>query len=142
MVKTLLRSVREYKSSSLLAPVFIMAEVIVECIIPFITAKLVNNIQSGCDMNTIVKYGLLLVLMAVISLVCGALAGHFARAYLFRGGGNHEGAFDRGNAPNPLGQRAPIPFPSPYGERSRTDRWRCRTAPGRDFACAQRRSVS
>ena len=78
MVKTLLRSVREYKSSSLLAPVFIMAEVIVECIIPFITAKLVNNIQSGCDMNTIVKYGLLLVLMAVISLVCGALAGHFA----------------------------------------------------------------
>ena len=78
MVKTLLRSVREYKSSSLLAPAFIMAEVIVECIIPFITAKLVNNIQSGCDMNTIVKYGLLLVLMAVISLVCGALAGHFA----------------------------------------------------------------
>ncbi len=78
MLKTLLRSVREYKRSSLLAPAFIMAEVIVECFIPFITAKLVNQIQSGCDMSTIVRYGLLLVLMAVISLICGALAGHFA----------------------------------------------------------------
>ncbi len=78
MIKTLLKSVREYKRSSILAPVFISAEVIVECIIPFITAKLVNEIQSGCEIKTIVNYGLLLVLMAVISLTCGALAGHFA----------------------------------------------------------------
>lgn len=79
MVKTLLRSVREYKRSSLLAPAFIMAEVVVECFIPFITAKLVNQIQHpNCNMETVVKYGLLLVLMAIISLICGALAGHFA----------------------------------------------------------------
>ena len=78
MLKTLLKSVREYKRSSVLAPIFISAEVVVECIIPFITAKLVNNIQLGCEMGTIVKYGLLLVLLAVVSLVCGALAGHFA----------------------------------------------------------------
>ncbi len=78
MLKTLLRSVREYKRSSILAPIFILAEVVVECIIPFITAKLVNQIESGCDMPTIVRYGLLLILMAVISLICGALAGHFA----------------------------------------------------------------
>ncbi len=78
MIKTLLKSVREYKRSSILAPAFIAAEVVVECIIPFITAKLVNQIQNGCDMDTIVKFGLLLVLMAVISLCCGALAGHFA----------------------------------------------------------------
>ncbi len=78
MFKTLLKSVREYKRSSVLAPIFILAEVVVECIIPFITAKLVNQIESGCDMTTIVRYGLLLILMAVISLVCGALAGHFA----------------------------------------------------------------
>ena len=78
MVKTLLRSVREYKASSILAPIFISAEVIVECIIPFITAKLVNQIQDGCDMGTIVQFGLLLLLMAFISLSCGALAGHFA----------------------------------------------------------------
>ena len=78
MFRTLLKSVREYKTSSILAPAFIAAEVIVECIIPFITAELINNIENGCDITTIVKFGLLLVLMAAISLACGALAGHFA----------------------------------------------------------------
>ena len=78
MFRTLLKSVREYKTPSLLAPLFIAAEVIVECIIPFITAELINNIENGCDITTIVKFGLLLVLMAAISLACGALAGHFA----------------------------------------------------------------
>ncbi len=78
MFKTLLKSVREYKRSSLLAPIFILAEVVVECIIPFITAELVTEIQQGCDMPTIVRYGLRLILMAVISLICGALSGHFA----------------------------------------------------------------
>ena len=77
MIKTLLKSVREYKRPSILAPLFIAAEVVVECIIPFITALLINNIEKGCDVPTIVKYGLLLVLMAAISLACGALAGHF-----------------------------------------------------------------
>lgn len=78
MISTLLKSVREYKGVSILAPLFIAGEVVIECFIPFITAKLVNNIENGCDMNIIVKYGLLLVLMAVLSLTCGALAGHFA----------------------------------------------------------------
>ena len=50
MLKTLLGSVREYKKASILAPLFVAAEVCVECTIPFITAKLVNNIESGCDM--------------------------------------------------------------------------------------------
>ena len=78
MIKTLLKSVREYKLPSILAPVFIAAEVVVECFIPFITAKLVKQIEDGCDMPTIVRYGLLLVLMAFLSLTCGALSGHFA----------------------------------------------------------------
>ena len=78
MIRILLKSVREYKRPSILAPMFIAAEVVVECFIPFITAKLVKQIEDGCDMNTIVKYGLLLVLMAVLSLTCGALSGHFA----------------------------------------------------------------
>ena len=78
MIKTLLKSVREYKLPSILAPTFIAAEVVVECFIPFITAKLVKQIEDGCDMPTIVRYGLLLVLMAFLSLTCGALSGHFA----------------------------------------------------------------
>ena len=78
MLRTLLRSVREYKRSSLLAPLFISIEVIVECLIPFITAQLVNQIQAGCDIKTIAKYGLILLAMAAISLASGAFAGHFA----------------------------------------------------------------
>ena len=78
MIKTLLKSVREYKTASLLTPLFITAEVVIECIIPFITAMLVSNIENGCDMDVIIKYGLLLIALAIVSLCCGALAGHFA----------------------------------------------------------------
>ncbi len=77
MIKTLAKSIREYKTSSILTPILVSAEVVVECIIPFITAKLITEIQHGCEMSVIVKYGLLLVAMAAISLTFGALAGHF-----------------------------------------------------------------
>ena len=78
MIRTLLGSVREYKKSSVLAPIFISVEVIVECMIPFVTAKLVSNIESGCSLDVIVKFGLILIVLALVSLTCGALAGHFA----------------------------------------------------------------
>ncbi|MBO5883738.1 MAG: ABC transporter ATP-binding protein [Clostridia bacterium] len=78
MLKVLLKSVREYKKDSLLTPLFITAEVVIECIIPFLTAILVSNIQDGCDMRVIIKYGLWLIALALISLCCGALAGHFS----------------------------------------------------------------
>ncbi len=78
MIRTLAKSIREYKMSSVLAPLIIAGEVVIECIIPLVTAGLVRNIQTGCDIPTIVKYGLVLVLLAAASLTCGALAGHFA----------------------------------------------------------------
>ena len=78
MIKTLAKSIREYKTSSMLAPVFIAGEVIIECFIPFVTAGLVRNIQGGCSLNVIINYGLVLVALAVVSLLCGAFAGHFA----------------------------------------------------------------
>ena len=55
---------------------FIVGEVIIECLIPFITARLVNNIKAGIEMDALVRTGLLLVLMAVVSLCCGAAAGY------------------------------------------------------------------
>ncbi len=76
-IKRLLQCVREYKLPSILSPLFITGEVVIECLIPFITAKLINSIQDGCDMKVIGKYGLILVVMAVCSLACGAFAGHF-----------------------------------------------------------------
>lgn len=75
MIKTLAKSIREYKKPSLLAPIFVSGEVVLECIIPFITANLVNEIKNGCSIDVLVKYGVILVLMAGFSLAFGALAG-------------------------------------------------------------------
>ena len=77
MLKRLAGCIREYKTASILSPVIVMLEVVLECILPFMTAELVNEIQGNCDMNVLLRYALLLVLMAVLSLTCGALAGHF-----------------------------------------------------------------
>ena len=48
MIRELARSVREYKKLSIMTPILISLEVVIECIIPFITANLVNEIKSGC----------------------------------------------------------------------------------------------
>jgi len=50
-------------------------EVVIECIIPFITATMVNEIKNGCDLSTITKYGIILIIMAFLSLTFGAVAG-------------------------------------------------------------------
>ena len=73
----ILRCVREYKIQSILSPLFIMGEVVIECLIPFITAKLIDNIEAGCELSVIGKFGGILVIMAIASLACGALAGYF-----------------------------------------------------------------
>lgn len=75
MIKTLLKSVREYKSTSILTPIFVSIEVIMECLIPFVIAELINEIQAGCEFKVIAGYGGVLVVMAIISLTFGALAG-------------------------------------------------------------------
>ncbi len=74
MIKTLAKSIREYKLPSILTLIFIMGEVIIEVLIPFITADLVNNIKANAPIETVIKTGLILVLMALISLCCGGIA--------------------------------------------------------------------
>ena len=75
MIKTLARSIREFKKPAIITPILVVFEVILECIIPFTIAKLVNEMQAGCGMDTIVNYGVQLVVMAVLSLVFGVAAG-------------------------------------------------------------------
>lgn len=75
MIRTLLKSVREYKKTSVLTPIFVSIEVIMECLIPFVIAELINEIQAGCEFSVIAGYGGVLVVMAVVSLTFGALAG-------------------------------------------------------------------
>ncbi len=75
MVKKLVKCIREYKKASIATPLLVSMEVVMECIIPFIIAELVNRIKDGCEMKTIVMYGLILVVMACLSLMFGSLAG-------------------------------------------------------------------
>lgn len=77
MIKRLSSCIREYKLPSLLSPLFVAFEVIVECIIPFIVAKLVTGISNGSGLDVILKYGFILILLAIISLMFGALSGAF-----------------------------------------------------------------
>lgn len=74
----LLHSVRDYKKQTLLTPTFMIGEVVCECIIPTYTALLINAIQAGSTLGEIAKYGGLLVAMAALSLMFGAMAGKFA----------------------------------------------------------------
>ncbi|NLJ88789.1 MAG: ABC transporter ATP-binding protein [Epulopiscium sp.] len=75
MIRELARSVREYKKLSIITPILISLEVVIECIIPFITATMVNEIKTGSDLNNILKYGVVLIIMAFLSLAFGGIAG-------------------------------------------------------------------
>ncbi|MBQ3669122.1 MAG: ABC transporter ATP-binding protein [Clostridia bacterium] len=76
MIKTLLKSIREYKKQAIISFVAIVGEVIIECLIPFITADLIEKIQKSVEMNQLVKTGVIVVIMAVVSLCCGGLAAY------------------------------------------------------------------
>lgn len=78
MVRKLLRSVREYKKHSILAPVFVIFEVIMEVVIPLLMANLIDfGIDDG-NLEYIVKMGVVLVVFALISLIFGILSGRSA----------------------------------------------------------------
>lgn len=75
MIRELSKSVREYKKSAIATPILVSLEVVMECIIPYIIAVLVDKIKAGCELGTIIRYGVILVIMAVFSLLFGAFAG-------------------------------------------------------------------
>ena len=75
MIKILTRCIREYKRPSILTPILVSFEVVLECIIPYVIASLVNEIKAGAELTTILQYGAALILMALLSLSFGAAAG-------------------------------------------------------------------
>lgn len=75
MLKQLAKCVREYKKPTLITLILIVMEAVIECLIPFITADLVNRINAGDSIQSVAKTGLILALMAIISLCCGGVAG-------------------------------------------------------------------
>lgn len=78
IIKTLSKSVREFKKDSMLSPAFVSAEVVLECMIPFFTARLINQMKVDASLPMIFRYGIVLVIMAMLSLVCGIKAGNYA----------------------------------------------------------------
>lgn len=79
MLKTLSKCIREYKTASILSPIFVTIEVVLECLIPFVIAQLINVIDqtspAAIDMGKVWMYGGILIAMAVVSLATGAFAG-------------------------------------------------------------------
>lgn len=85
MIKTLAKSIREYKKPSILSPIFVAIEVILECLMPLVIMEFIARISptgvngaEGVEMRTILVYGGILIAMAILSLVTGMLSGRFA----------------------------------------------------------------
>lgn len=78
MNKTLLSSVREYKKQSVLAPIFVILEVLMEVLIPMEMAKIIDVGIAGGDIGYIVQRGVILVCMAMLALWFGMMAGNMA----------------------------------------------------------------
>ena len=87
MVKTLLKSVREYKKPAIITPIFMVIEALCECLIPFFMARLITAIKPAPNMplppadealQIVLYYGAILILLAAVSLTSGVLAGRFA----------------------------------------------------------------
>ncbi len=79
-IKTLLKSVRQYKKPSIITPIFMAVEAFCECLIPFFMARMISEsvlINDGAIMH-ILKHGAILLLLAIGSITSGVLAGRFA----------------------------------------------------------------
>ena len=77
MIKKLAQNIGQYKKETILTPVMVAFEVVIECLIPFVMASLITVIENGAELTQILVYGGILLLMAFMSLVCGAMAGSF-----------------------------------------------------------------
>ncbi len=78
MIKTLLGYVKQYKRDTLLTPLFSALEVFMEVLIPFITAAIIDKGIEVGNINNVYKYGAIMLVMAMFSLLFGILAGKYA----------------------------------------------------------------
>ena len=75
MIKRLAKSLREYKRAAIATPILVTGEVVIEVLIPFVTANLIDAINTGAQVTSILQAGLVLLVMAVASLAFGTAAG-------------------------------------------------------------------
>lgn len=77
-MKTVLAQLKQYKKDSILTILFTALEVLMEVLLPFITAVIIDYGLEKSDMPAIIRYGILMLIMAAVSLFAGAMAGRFA----------------------------------------------------------------
>lgn len=78
MIKRILQEVKEFKKASLLAPTFMVGEVVLEILLPFLMAFIIDEGVGNGDMNAVIKYGGIMLVAAFGSLFCGILSGKYA----------------------------------------------------------------
>ena len=81
MFKTILKvlkSVREYKIYAIITPLFMIGEAAVECVLPFIMSRFVDQIEAVSSITELMPYFIAIVAMTIVSIVCGILGGRFA----------------------------------------------------------------
>ncbi len=76
MIKKMIGYVREYKLPTLLTFLFLAGEAVIECLIPFRTVDLLNSLKNGVEIKTVLITGVILIIMALVSLACGVAAGY------------------------------------------------------------------
>ena len=77
MIKTLAKSIREYRKDAVLTPLFMIGEVSMECILPLVMASLIDHMYTE-NMTELLRYGAILLCMALFSLFCGVMSGRYA----------------------------------------------------------------
>ena len=70
--------IKQYKKDTILTPIFTALEVLFEVVIPLITAKIIDDGISAGNMSAVVKYGIIMIIVAFLSLESGVLAGKYA----------------------------------------------------------------
>ena len=78
MLKTLKKYIRQYKKATILTPIFTAFEVLLEVLIPFVTASLIDKGVNTGDMSEVIKYGILMLALAFLSLFCGVMGGKYS----------------------------------------------------------------
>ena len=78
MLKTLKKYIGQYKKATILTPIFTAFEVLLEVLIPFVTASLIDKGVNTGDMSEVIKYGILMLVLAFLSLFCGVMGGKYS----------------------------------------------------------------
>ena len=77
MIRTLLKEVKEFKAASIITPMFMILEVLMEMMIPYLMASIIDDGVNAGDMGHIYKVGAVMIVAAFVGLFAGIMGGRF-----------------------------------------------------------------